>query len=109
MLESQHCLCAICGIAPAAHVDPDHETGVVRHVLCFNCHGGLGQFRDDPVTLRAAAEYVERHHVRQAAWSSRPDAGSRSDTSPRPKRHGVSRDRRCSHGFARWQAMQANA
>jgi hypothetical protein len=65
MLESQGGLCAICGAAPAGHVDHDHETGAVRALLCFNCNGGLGQFRDDPAVLGAAAEYVEEHRRRQ--------------------------------------------
>ena len=65
MLAEQNGLCAICGAAPAAHVDHDHDTGAVRQLLCFNCNGGLGQFRDDPDVLRAAAEYVEQH--REAA------------------------------------------
>src|SRR4051812_13765810 len=55
MLAEQGGLCAICGIAPAEHVDHDHETGLVRQLLCFNCNGGLGQFKDDPDVLRAAA------------------------------------------------------
>jgi hypothetical protein len=55
MLAAQGGLCAICGAAPAGRVDHDHETGAVRALLCFNCNGGLGQFRDDPAVLRAAA------------------------------------------------------
>ncbi|WP_246630091.1 endonuclease VII domain-containing protein [Modestobacter lapidis] len=67
LLEAQGGLCAICRTAAAGHVDHDHVTGRVRQLLCFNCNGGLGQFRDDPVVLRAAADYVERHRARQAA------------------------------------------
>ncbi len=65
MLAAQDGLCAICRAAPAAHVDHDHETGAVRALLCFNCNGGLGQFKDDPAVLRAAADYVEAHRRRQ--------------------------------------------
>ncbi|MGY1739696.1 endonuclease VII domain-containing protein [Blastococcus sp. SYSU D01050] len=61
MLAVQGGLCAICRNAPAEHVDHCHETGRVRQLCCFNCNGGLGQFRDDPHVLRAAAAYVERH------------------------------------------------
>jgi hypothetical protein len=60
MLRKQGGVCAICRVAPAAHVDHDHATGAVRALLCFNCNGGLGQFKDDPDVLRAAAEYVAR-------------------------------------------------
>jgi hypothetical protein len=65
LLESQEGLCAICKTAPAVHVDHDHSTGAVRALLCFNCNGGLGQFRDDPHVLRAAADYVRFHALRQ--------------------------------------------
>ncbi|MGY1687715.1 endonuclease VII domain-containing protein [Geodermatophilus sp. SYSU D00867] len=66
MLAAQGGLCAICRTAPAAHVDHDHDTGRVRQLLCFHCNGGLGQFKDDPAALRAAAGYVERHRAAPA-------------------------------------------
>jgi Recombination endonuclease VII len=81
LLEAQGGLCAVCRTAPASHVDHDHATGAVRELLCFNCNGGLGQFRDDPVVLRAAADYVERHRARQAAGEG--SAGSRPGTQGR--------------------------
>ena len=67
MLADQGGLCALCRRAPAAHVDHDHATGAVRHLLCFNCNGGLGQFKDDPALLRAAARYLEAHRAGQLA------------------------------------------
>jgi hypothetical protein len=63
MAVDQGGLCAICGTAPAVHVDHDHATNEVRQLLCFNCNGGLGQFKDDPAVLRAAARYVEAHRA----------------------------------------------
>ncbi len=62
MLRGQSWQCPICQCRltlRTAHVDHDHQTGMVRAVLCFNCNGGLGQFKDDPESLRRAADYVE--------------------------------------------------
>jgi Recombination endonuclease VII len=58
LIAAQGGVCPICGRADPEHVDHDHATGKVRGVLCFNCNGGLGQFRDDVNSLFAAAEYL---------------------------------------------------
>jgi hypothetical protein len=65
LLAAQGGVCAICKTAPAVHVDHDHATGAVRALLCFNCNGGLGQFKDNPLALHAAAYYVQAHTIRQ--------------------------------------------
>jgi len=75
LLENQSGVCAICKVAPAVHVDHDHATGAVRALLCFNCNGGLGQFRDDPHVLRAAAEYVEFHRLSRFVLAAAAAAG----------------------------------
>jgi hypothetical protein len=59
MVSGQFGVCPICIRSGPVHVDHDHATGRVRAVLCFNCNGGLGQFRDDPELLRRAARYLE--------------------------------------------------
>jgi hypothetical protein len=59
MAASQGGLCALCREAPAEHVDHDHRTGRVRGVLCFNCNGGLGQFRDREDLLASAIAYLQ--------------------------------------------------
>lgn len=55
--------CAICGDANPGRrgwqVDHDHTTGAVRGVLCRSCNLGLGNFRDSPALLTAAAAYLE--------------------------------------------------
>lgn len=98
MLERQGGLCAICGAAPAAHVDHDHETGAVRSLLCFNCNGGLGQFRDDPAVLRAAADYVEAHRRRRRP---QPLRARRDEVTSRP----AARHRWSPQGSALWSPM----
>ena len=66
MVADQGGLCAICGRPDPEHVDHDHVSGDVRGILCFNCNGGLGQFKDDIDALLAAATYLVRaapeHH-----------------------------------------------
>ncbi|MDQ1713038.1 MAG: hypothetical protein QOE45_2488 [Frankiaceae bacterium] len=65
MIEAQGGGCAICRVKPAEHVDHDHETGVVRGILCFTCNVGLGNFGDDRELLWLASHYIERHEKEQ--------------------------------------------
>ena len=50
--------CVICGSEGQLVVDHDHVTGKVRGMLCNHCNRGLGHFRDDPVLLEFAAQYL---------------------------------------------------
>lgn len=70
MLEAQHDKCAICRITlneyreryeryGEFHLDHDHQTKVVRGLLCHNCNRAIGMFQDNPGLLRAAADYIE--------------------------------------------------
>lgn len=68
MLKQQNGVCAICASSPRPggvrsasrlHVDHDHETGVVRRLLCNSCNQGLGYFGDNIETLTLALEYLK--------------------------------------------------
>ncbi|WP_233510283.1 endonuclease VII domain-containing protein [Actinomadura craniellae] len=59
MLAAQRGLCAICANEPGGHVDHDHESGAVRGVLCLGCNSGMGQFKDDAISLLRAADYLD--------------------------------------------------
>lgn len=43
--------------------DHDHVTGVFRGIICNGCNVALGMLGDDPVHLRALAEYLESRKV----------------------------------------------
>ncbi|MFD6564240.1 endonuclease VII domain-containing protein [Micromonospora profundi] len=58
LLAEQGGVCAICERPDPEHLDHDHRTGWVRGILCFNCNGGLGQFRDSPMRLARAITYL---------------------------------------------------
>lgn len=61
MLEGQGRKCAICRKRGATHVDHDHDTGVLRGILCFNCNRMLGYARDDLIWFEKAIAYLEQH------------------------------------------------
>ena len=50
--------CVICGVEEGLVVDHDHVTDKVRGMLCNHCNRGLGHFRDDPMLLEFAAQYL---------------------------------------------------
>lgn len=63
VLAAQGGKCAICGaLAPAGngswHADHDHETGLLRGVLCNACNPGLGCFKDSTKHLFSAIKYL---------------------------------------------------
>lgn len=72
MLLSQEMSCAICQLRFAGlteiGVDHDHACCAgpkscgqcVRGLLCRGCNSTLGHAKDNPATLRAAADYLER-------------------------------------------------
>ena len=77
-LVEQDGLCAIRRTAFAAHVDHDHRTGKIRGLLCFNCNGGLGQFKDQIEVLNAAVRYLKEHGAVAGADSGPAQASPRN-------------------------------
>ncbi len=60
--------CAICGRHQAEFtrrllVDHNHETGVLRGLLCYNCNTGLGQFGDKLQLVKNTVKYLEMNNV----------------------------------------------
>lgn len=65
MLSKQNNRCAICGRMPrngerSLVVDHDHNTGVVRGLLCGKCNTSLGTFGDSIEGLKRAVAYIEQ-------------------------------------------------
>lgn len=56
---TQEGCCAVCGAGGKLVVDHSHVTGAVRGLLCSACNTGLGLFKDSPVRLRNAIEYLK--------------------------------------------------
>jgi Recombination endonuclease VII/HNH endonuclease len=78
-LAEQGGVCAICGSDEVAErkgkklklaVDHDHDTDVVRGILCIACNTGIGKLNDSPARLRDAAVYLEVHGKSEAAKPS---------------------------------------
>lgn len=62
MVIEQAGLCPICACQLLdPQVDHNHETGVVRALLCGLCNAGIGRLRDDPAICISAAMYLFEH------------------------------------------------
>lgn len=69
LFASQNGACAIClkpeistyrGKTRKLAVDHCHVSNRVRGLLCMQCNQGLGKYKDNPLLLRRAAEYLEK-------------------------------------------------
>jgi hypothetical protein len=75
-VDSQGHVCAICGEPESRQhqegkvcrlaLDHNHATGQIRGALCSSCNLALGKLNDDPVRLRAAADYLDHWRSRAA-------------------------------------------
>ena len=65
MFKEQEGRCGICRNRlyskryKAFAVDHCHSTGRIRGLLCTHCNTGLGLFRDDPIALLRAVEWIK--------------------------------------------------
>jgi hypothetical protein len=62
LLQGQSGRCAICereGTLGSLCIDHDHETGIIRGILCKSCNRALGQFGDNLERVRRAVCYLE--------------------------------------------------
>jgi hypothetical protein len=69
MLAAQKYKCAICSIPIdefTRHIDHDHDTRLIRGLLCARCNHGLGHFRDSINILQSAAKYLARAQTLEA-------------------------------------------
>jgi len=62
MKVAQDNKCAICKevfiLSKNCHIDHDHNYGTIRGLLCSHCNQGLGHFKDNPLTLKIAINYL---------------------------------------------------
>ena len=66
LLTQQGGVCAICGKPPTKkrlHIDHNHETGVIRGLLCFRCNFGLTYFSENADTMLKAHQYLKNGEV----------------------------------------------
>lgn len=63
LLVKQDLVCAICSglCIKSLCVDHDHESGMVRGLLCNNCNVGIGYLKDSPNVLASAIIYLHQH------------------------------------------------
>lgn len=73
MIAAQDHKCLICAktfaVEPvntklSAVIDHDHDTGIVRGVICRLCNSGLGHFGDNATILRNAVDYLESRFLK---------------------------------------------
>lgn len=61
MVVAQDGRCAICRQEGKLDVDHDHDTLVIRGLLCRSCNLMIGVMHEDATRLRAAADYLDAH------------------------------------------------
>lgn len=60
LVAQQQGKCAVCDREVELHIDHDHETGVVRGLLCGNCNRAAGLLHEEPDRALSLAFYLAR-------------------------------------------------
>lgn len=70
LIKKQNFCCAICKkpFEKTPNIDHDHDTGIVRGLLCSNCNVGIGMFQHNTVIIKSAMSYISN------ATSTAPNA-----------------------------------
>ena len=64
MVKEQNNQCAISLKTPKKlYVDHNHKLKMVRGLLCLNCNCGIGYFKDNPLFLKKAQEYLVKTKI----------------------------------------------
>ena len=58
MVIKQGGKCLICNKKKDLYVDHDHQSGIVRGLLCYNCNIGIGLFYENIDHLNNAIKYL---------------------------------------------------
>lgn len=66
LLKKQENKCAICSthknkLDRILCVDHNHQTGLVRGLLCYKCNAALGAFKDNVSIIKRAIKYLEKN------------------------------------------------
>ena len=67
ILKSQGGHCAACpeviNAGKRLYVDHDHETGMVRGLLCNNCNTAIGMLKDNFYRVKCLLDYIYDSHI----------------------------------------------
>jgi hypothetical protein len=55
-------VCEVCGTeSERAHLDHNHDTGIVRGVLCHQCNIALGMIKENKIIAGNLIKYIEKY------------------------------------------------
>lgn len=66
LLDTQKGCCAICHVdfgSTLYHIDHNHDTLVIRGLLCSNCNTGIGLLKEDEGIINSALKYINKEYT----------------------------------------------